>query len=165
MNLFEYIIDVPNWPTDGVTYKDISPLLANATAFDHALEKMQCDLLPDYWIGIESRGFIFASAMAQKFGGGILMVRKKGKLPPPVISKTYTLEYGSDTLTMKEGEGKGVIVDDVLATGGTLSATHELCKKAGYDVIATTVLLELGFLNARNKLAAEHPIYSALNIE
>ena len=102
--------------------------------------------IPDYWIGIDARGFIFASALATYCGGGIVLCRKKGKLPPPVISESYDLEYGTSTLEMKEGSGTAVIVDDVLATGGTLQAVNNLTKKAGYEVLGNIVLIDLKYV-------------------
>ena len=101
---------------------------------------------PDCWIGIDARGFIFAGALATHFGGGVVMCRKKGKLPPPVESASYSLEYDVSTLQMKEGKGTAVIVDDVLATGGTLRATNHLANKAGYDVKDNLVLIDLKYV-------------------
>ena len=115
------------------------------------------DNLPDYWVGIDSRGFLFASALATYFGGGVVCARKEGKTPGTKVSVSYDLEYGSATLEMgtrldNEGsvvartDGSVVIVDDVLATGGTLNATNELAQKAGYDVIGNLVLVDLQFV-------------------
>jgi adenine phosphoribosyltransferase len=101
---------------------------------------------PQYWVGIDSRGFIFASALANTFGG-LIMCRKKGKLPPPIISQEYSLEYGTDTLEIQPGSGTVVIVDDVYATGGTMNAVEQLCQKAGYTVIDKLVLIDLKFLH------------------
>tara|TARA_Y100000590_G_scaffold451194_1_gene592197 strand:+ start:434 stop:937 length:504 start_codon:yes stop_codon:yes gene_type:complete len=146
----DYITEVPDFPIEGVSFKDISPLLADWTVFDECIENMG-DLVgkvPDYWIGIDARGFIFASALSVMHGGGIVMCRKKGKLPPPVVSESYSLEYGVATLEMKGGHfGKtAVIVDDVLATGGTLRAVNHLAKKAGYDVKDNLVLIDLQYV-------------------
>ena len=107
------------------------------------------DNLPDYWVGIDSRGFLFASALATYFGGGVVCARKEGKTPGTKVSVSYDLEYGSATLEMGtrlDNEGSVVIVDDVLATGGTLNATNELAQKAGYDVIGNLVLVDLQFV-------------------
>ena len=140
----DYITEVPDFPVEGVNFKDISPLLANEEAFDNCIEDMgEMVEIPDYWIGIDARGFLFASALSIYFGGGIVMCRKKGKLPPPTIDEVYDTEYSRDWLSIKEGSGTTVIVDDVLATGGTLKAVNSLTKKAGYDVIDNLVLIDL----------------------
>ena len=150
MSYKDYVIEVPDFPIQGVNFKDISPLLADQETFRSAIVEMG-DLVgkvPDYWIGIDARGFIFASALAVYFGGGVVMCRKKGKLPPPVESASYSLEYDVATLEMKGGHfGKSaVIVDDVLATGGTLRAVNHLAKKAGYDVKDNLVLIDLKYV-------------------
>ena len=151
MKLEDYIVDVPDWPVKDVTFKDITPLLKNANAFSHAtllmrgLIKNQTAI--SYIVGCEARGFIFGAHLAKRMGLGFVPVRKKGKLPPPVISKAYQLEYGFDTLEIKPGEGKVIIVDDVYATGGTAKATRELCEEAGYDVVDEVYLINLSFLN------------------
>ena len=143
----DYITEVPDFPVEGVNFKDISPLLANEEAFDNCIEDMGGLVeIPDYWIGIDARGFLFASALSIYFGGGIVMCRKTGKLPPPVTRKRYQLEYGTEWIEMKEGKGTAVIVDDVLATGGTLQATNDLAKMVGYDVIDNLVLIDLQYV-------------------
>ena len=150
MNLQDYIIDVPDWPQKGIVFKDITPLLKDANAFNHSTLLMRGLLDTNafsYIVGIESRGFIFGSYLAKRMGTGFIPVRKKGKLPPPVISRDYELEYGTDTLEIKPGEGKVIIVDDVYATGGTAKATRELCKEAGYEVVDEVYLINLSFLN------------------
>ena len=148
MSYKDYVTEVPDFPIQGVSFKDISPLLADQETFRSAIAEMG-DLvgkIPDYWIGIDARGFLFASALATYFGGGVVLCRKKGKLPPPVVSESYTLEYGASTLEMKGGHGTAVIVDDVLATGGTLLCTNKLAKKAGYDVKDNLVLIDLKYV-------------------
>ena len=147
MLLKDYITEVPDFPEEGVNFKDISPLIAEWGVFDECIEKMG-DLVvnPDYWIGIDARGFIFASALSVMHGGGIVMCRKTGKLPPPVTRKRYQLEYGTEWIEMKEGKGTAVIVDDVLATGGTLQATNDLAKMVGYDVVDNLVLIDLQYV-------------------
>ena len=150
MNLQDYIIDVPDWPQKGIVFKDITPLLKDANAFNHSTLLMRGLLDTNafsYIVGIESRGFIFGSYLAKRMGMGFIPVRKKGKLPPPVISRDYELEYGTDTLEIKPGEGRVIIVDDVYATGGTAKATRELCEEAGYEVIDEVYLINLSFLN------------------
>jgi len=142
----EFIQEIPDFPIPGVSFKDVSPLL-KSPLFPHAIEEMKSLVKhPYYWVGIDARGFIFASALASK-NGGLIMCRKKGKLPPPTISETYTLEYGEDTLEIKPGKGTVVIVDDVYATGGTMNAVEQLCIKAGYTVIDKLVLIDLKFLH------------------
>jgi len=148
MSLYkEYIKEVIDFPERGISFKDISPLLANEGVFKSAIRDMgERVRIPDYWVGIDARGFIFASALAIHFGGGVIMCRKKGKLPPPTKSCFYQLEYATATLEMKEGSGKVVIVDDVLATGGTLRTTNLLAEKSGYDVIGNLVLMDLQYV-------------------
>ncbi len=153
MSYKDFITEVPDFPIQGVNFKDISPLLANESVFRSAIVDMgNCvdahDNCPDYWIGIDARGFIFASALAVYFGGGVVMCRKKGKLSPPVVSESYTLEYNTGTLQMKPGQGNGsaVIVDDVLATGGTLLCTNKLARRAGYDVLDNLVFIDLQYV-------------------
>ncbi len=148
MSYKDYVTEVPDFPIQGVSFKDISPLLADQETFRSAIAEMG-DLvgkIPDYWIGIDARGFLFASALATYFGGGVVLCRKKGKLPPPVVSESYTLEYGASTLEMKGGHGTAVIVDDVLATGGTLLCTNKLAEKAGYDIKDNLVLIDLKYV-------------------
>ena len=140
----DYITEVPDFPVEGVNFKDISPLLADIEVFEKCIGDMGDMVeIPDYWIGIDARGFIFASALSLYYGGGIVMCRKDGKLPPTVFSHSYKTEYSEDTIQIKQGKGKVVIVDDVLATGGTLQATNYLAGTAGYDVIDNLVLIDL----------------------
>jgi adenine phosphoribosyltransferase len=144
----DYITEVPDFPIEGIGFKDISPLLANEEMFGDVIVEMRnlIHRVPDYWIGIDARGFIFASALATYCGGGVVMCRKAGKLPPPVESASYALEYDVATLQMKKGKGTAVIVDDVFATGGTLRAVNYLAEKAGYDVQDNLVLIDLLYL-------------------
>ena len=147
----DYIVEIPNFPIKGVNFKDISPLLVDEHVFESTIVDMgnlvdASNNPPDCWIGIDARGFIFAGALATHFGGGVVMCRKKGKLPPPVESASYSLEYDVSTLQMKEGKGTVVIVDDVLATGGTLRAANHLANKAGYDVKDNLVLIDLKYV-------------------
>ena len=148
MSYKKYITEVSDFPEEGVNFKDISPLLADTDMFKKCITGMGMLInpLPDYWIGIDARGFIFASALSVKYGGGVVMCRKAGKLPPPVTRKRYQLEYGTEWIEMKEGTGTAVIVDDVLATGGTLQATNDLAKMVGYDVIDNLVLIDLQYV-------------------
>ena len=140
----DYITEIPDFPVEGVNFKDISPLLADIEVFEKCIEDMGNMVeIPDYWIGIDARGFIFASALSIYFGGGIVMCRKGGKLPPTVFSHSYGTEYSEDTIQIKQGSGTAIIVDDVLATGGTLQAANYLAGTAGYDVIDYLVLIDL----------------------
>ena len=155
MNLKDYIIDVPDWPKEGITFKDITPLLKDSNALNHATLLMrgllESSVGVTYIVGIEARGFIFGAYLAKRMGLGFIPLRKAGKLPPPVISHDYELEYGTDTLELKpapEGEWpKVIIVDDVYATGGTAKAARKLCQEAGYEVVDELYLINLSFLN------------------
>ncbi len=150
-NLYEYIIDVPNFPKKGVTFKDITPLLEKR--LPQAIDAIQALYPKSFWknidaiVGIEARGFMFGAALADRLNIGFIPARKAGKLPPPVMSFNYVLEYGPDTIEMKEGSGNVVIIDDILATGGTLTAAADLCEVAGYNVKGLACLLNLKYLN------------------
>jgi adenine phosphoribosyltransferase len=142
-----FIKEVSDFPIRGVNFKDISPLLADQQAFVSAVTDMGRRVRnPNYWIGIDSRGYIFASALALHFGGGVICARKEGKTPGEFVSKTYDLEYGTATLELQPGEGEVVIVDDVLATGGTLQAANDLAEGAGYKVVGNLVLVDLKYV-------------------
>lgn len=150
MDIKKYIKDIPNFPKEGILYRDIQPLLGDSDAFDSAITQMS-ELLDlediDYFAGIESRGFIFASALAIKTGKRFKMIRKTGKLPGDNLCKEdYTLEYGTASIEMEQGFGNVVIVDDVLATGGTIAAAEKLTHNAGYRVIDSICLLDIGIL-------------------
>ena len=148
MNFKHFIREVPDFPKPGISFKDISPLL-QSSMFPYVIAQMKTmSQTPDYWVGIDSRGFIFAAALSISSGNGLVMCRKKGKLPPPVVSETYSLEYGEDTLEIQPGKGNVVIVDDVYATGGTMDAVEKLCIKAGYNVVDKLVLIDLKYLHA-----------------
>lgn len=152
MNYKSLICDIPDFPIKGVLFRDVSPLLQNADAFNavaHDFAKLIDLHNIDLFVGIESRGFIFAAQMAAKFNKGFVPLRKAGKLPPPVFQKSYKLEYGEAVLEMAPATktSRVVICDDVLATGGTLLASVELCQKAGYHVEDLLVLINLTFLN------------------
>jgi len=147
INYKKHIIEVSDFPKEGISFKDISPLLSSSD-FPQTIKDMGSLVQkPDHWVGVDARGFLFAGALSYEFGGGVIMCRKKGKLPPPVESYSYQLEYGEDTLEIKPGNGKVVIVDDVYATGGTMGAVEELCKKAGYEVIDKLCLIDLLYLH------------------
>ena len=148
MDLKTYIHSIKDWPRKGINFKDISPLLSNPEAFQLSIKGMS-DLIKGKEVvlaGVDARGFIFASAIAQRLGLGILLLRKSGKLPPPKIIFEYELEYGSDQLEVKQAPKKSsaiVLVDDILATGGTISAACDLCLKAGYSIKQAIVLIDL----------------------
>ena len=152
MSLYkEYIKEVIDFPKKGISFKDISPLLANEEVFKSAIRDMGKRVrIPDYWVGIDARGFIFASALSMYYGGGLVLCRKKHKLPPPKNWQSFNIEYGTRTLEMRDGEGEVVIVDDVLATGGTLQATNWLAEKSGYDVVGNIVLIDLKYVPRDN---------------
>lgn len=144
----QYIESIENFPKEGILFRDIQPLLEDSEMFFDVIYEMSMLInleQVDYFVGIESRGFIFASALALQHNKGFKMIRKEGKLPNPLLHGVkYDLEYGSATIEMKPGKGKVVIVDDVYATGGTMEAAVELCKEAGYQVIDTLCLLDIG---------------------
>ena len=143
----KFIKEYSNFPVNGVNFKDISPLLADQQMFLEVIVDMGRRVRnPDYWVGIDSRGYLFSSALATQFGGGVVCARKEGKTPGEFVSKTYDLEYGTATLELQPGEGEVVIVDDVLATGGTLQAANELAEGAGYKVVGNLVLVDLNYV-------------------
>jgi adenine phosphoribosyltransferase len=152
------IRDVPDFPKKGIVFKDITPLLQSGTLFARAIDEMarRCKGKKiDAIAAIESRGFIFGAALALKLGVGFVPVRKKGKLPYKTVKATYTLEYGEDTIEMhQDAFRKGaqvLIVDDLLATGGTLRAVCDLVEKVGAKVAKIVCLIELSFLGAKKK--------------
>jgi adenine phosphoribosyltransferase len=150
MNLKSLIRDIPDFPAPGVLFRDISPLLKNPEAMEHVAHKLveSVDLSQvDYFAGIESRGFILAMLLASTFKKGFMPIRKAGKLPPPVLKVSYALEYGNATIELAPGQGRIMIIDDVLATGGTLQAAVDLSQLAGYQVEHVAVLINLTFLN------------------
>ncbi len=152
--------DVPDFPQPGIVFKDIGPLLADSAAFRDAVGAL-ADLARaagpvDLVAGIEARGFIVAAALARELDCGLVLIRKAGKLPPPVLRREYQLEYGSAAIEVPVGllAGRSVyLVDDVLATGGTLCAATDLIAEAGGQLVGIGVLLELGFLAGRERLA------------
>ena len=158
--LSAFIRDVPDFPKKGILFKDITPLLANGAAFRatiHHLAERAAARKPDVVVAIESRGFVFGAAVAASLGIGFVPVRKPGKLPWRARRVDYALEYGSDALEMHEDAlapgARVVIVDDLLATGGTAEATARLAAAAGADVLGCLFVIELGFLAGREKLA------------
>jgi adenine phosphoribosyltransferase len=152
LNYKSLIREIPDFPIKGVLFRDVSPLLQDPQAFstlaDDFSKLINLDKV-DLFVGIESRGFIFAAQLAAKFNKGFVPLRKAGKLPPPVHKRSYKLEYGEATLEIAPAAGPArvVVCDDVLATGGTLGASVELCERAGYHVEDLLVLINLTFLN------------------
>ncbi|GLZ06886.1 adenine phosphoribosyltransferase [Actinomadura sp. NBRC 104412] len=153
------IRDVPDYPKPGVMFKDITPLLADHVAFAGVVDAIVNHHgrgTVDKIVGIEARGFILAAPVAYHFGAGFVPVRKKGKLPANSFEQTYDLEYGTETIEMHEdalapGE-RVLVVDDVLATGGTARAAADLVARSGAEVVGISVLMELSFLHGRDKL-------------
>lgn len=167
VDLYEFIADVPDFPQPGIVFKDITPLLANPAAFLQAVDEMAGPFLDkgvDIVVGIESRGFLLAGSIAERIGSGVGLVRKPGKLPRETVSVTYDLEYGTDSLEIHKdafvAADNALIVDDVLATGGTLAATKELIEKAGGVVVGATMLMELTFLGGRSRF--DLPLHAVL---
>ncbi len=159
------IRNVPDFPKPGIQFKDITPVLADARLFSDCVNWVAGQYAGEYVdqvIGMESRGFIFGAAVAPQLHAGFIPARKPGKLPWNKISETYDLEYGSNTLEIHEDAfkpgDKVVVVDDLLATGGTAAATVALCRKAGAEVLGCVFLVELGFLDGRSKL--DVPVHS-----
>jgi adenine phosphoribosyltransferase len=138
---------VPDFPRPGILFRDIAPLLrdhfdATIRAVDMLLSDEEWDEV-DVLAGVESRGFILGAALAIRRRKGFVLVRKQGKLPPPVVDVAYDLEYGSGVLEMQRGNGRVVLIDDVLATGGTMTAAADLCERAGYQLKALVALIDL----------------------
>ena len=170
MDLKAHIRTIPDFPKPGILFYDITTLLMNGDAFQHALDKLNEVVeatRPDHIVAIESRGFLFGAPLAALSRIGLVLVRKKGKLPGAVISHTYDLEYGTDTIEISEGFVKPgnrvLIVDDLLATGGTASATKTLLEKVGAEVVGTLCLIELRGLGGREKVG--EPVHSIMTYD
>lgn len=167
IDLKRYIRDIPDFPKPGIVFKDITPLLADAEAFRVAIDALVAPYRGrvDLVLGVESRGFIVGAAAAYALGTGIAVVRKPGKLPSRVHSASYALEYGTDALEIHDdaiGSGHRVLlVDDLLATGGTASAAIELVERCGGQVVACAFLIELGFLDGRARLRG-HEVHALI---
>ena len=159
MDLKAHIRQVPDFPRPGILFHDISTLLANAEAWGETVTRLTHwvePFEPELLVGIESRGFLVAAPLAYNLGCGFIMVRKKGKLPGSTIPYTYDLEYGNDTVevqadALKPGQ-RVVVLDDLLATGGTLAASIRLLRNVGAEVAAAACVIELGFLKGRDRL-------------
>ena len=160
--------DVPDYPQAGVVFKDITPLLADGKAFAAVIEALAETYGPvDKVAGIEARGFIFAAPVACRLGAGFVPIRKKGKLPGVTFAQEYDLEYGTATIEVLTDafapDDRVLVIDDVLATGGTARATADLVQRAGAQVTGLAVLLELSFLNGRARLA-DLPVSALLTV-
>jgi adenine phosphoribosyltransferase len=159
MDLREKIRSVPHWPIDLVTFRDITTLLQDPQAFQWSCDRFYDrykDMGVEKVVGIDARGFLFGAVLAYKLSVGITPVRKKGKLPPPVIRQEYTLEYGSNVVEMstdaiRPGE-KVVIIDDLIATGGTAAAAVNLVEKMGGDIVECAFVIDLPDLKGKEKL-------------
>jgi adenine phosphoribosyltransferase len=168
IDLNKYIREIPNFPKEGIQYKDITPLLQNPEAIKESVAQfleLIGDEKIDKVVGIESRGFLFGMLLAEKLNAGFVPIRKPGKLPAETYSEVYELEYGKDTLeihcdAIQKGE-RIILHDDVLATGGTARAACDLVKKMGAEIVQCNFLVELTFLNGRKKLNS-YPVKSLL---
>ena len=164
----QLIRDVPDFPEQGIVFKDITPVLANPIAFSTIIDLIVVHFgrgNVDKVVGIEARGFLLAAPVAYHFGAGIVPVRKLGKLPWQTVAEEYSLEYGTATLELHQdavqpGE-RVLVVDDVLATGGTAKAAASLVERIGGTVCGIACLIELGFLNGRDKLA-DHDLFTLI---
>ncbi|MDQ6975203.1 MAG: adenine phosphoribosyltransferase [Mariprofundaceae bacterium] len=167
-NIAACIRDIPDFPKKGIVFKDITPLLANAAAFHDCIVALAAQLPKntDFIVGMESRGFLFGAALAMHTGLGFIPIRKPGKLPHDVHTIEYELEYGVDQLEVHQDaladHHHVVIIDDLLATGGTASATLHLIRKLGATPIAALFVIELDFLQGRERLS-DIPVYSLLH--
>jgi adenine phosphoribosyltransferase len=172
VDLSAYIRDIPDWPKDGVVFKDITPLLASPEGFRAAIDQLAAafaDVGVTKVMGAEARGFIFGGALAYQLGAGFVPARKPGKLPWETTSVTYDLEYGTDSLEVHaDAVGSDdivLIVDDVLATGGTAAAKAELVHSVGATVAGFAFLIELDFLGGRTKLPAGVKVVSLIHVD
>lgn len=174
--LLSQLRDIPDFPTPGIVFKDLTPLLGNPEAFRYTVDAMVAHAaeLPgdgvdkvDKVVGIEARGFTFAAAVAYQLAAGLVPVRKPGKLPYKTVTETYDLEYGTDSLEIHQDAfepGQSVyVIDDVLATGGTAAATCRLIESLGARVAGLAFVVELGFLDGRAKLA-DYDVHSLLRL-
>ena len=171
--LESYIRDVPDFPKPGILFKDITPLLQNPEGLRKTIDLLAEAVDPDSYdlvVGIESRGFIFGTALADRVGRGFVPIRKPGKLPWKTASESYELEYGSDTIEIHtdavptpSGGSRVLVVDDLLATGGTAEAALKLCRKVGAEPVACAFVLELTFLPGREKLG-DVPVHALVQV-
>ena len=171
MNLTDYIKDIPDFPKKGILFRDISPLLKSPEGWGEVMRRVGffCErTTPDLIVGIESRGFIVGSALATQQRMGFVPVRKKGKLPGNVVGVDYTLEYGNDRLEIQsdalQGAPRVLLVDDLLATGGTVNAASKLVEKAGGQLVGCAFIIELSALGGRKNIP-NVPINSLIEYE
>jgi len=169
IDLRTYIQDVPDFPKPGIVFKDITPLLAEPRAFAHAIERMAARVEPpDVVVAIESRGFLFGAGLALRWHVPLVPARKPGKLPRATVRETYALEYGQDSLEMHSDAlrpgGRVLIVDDLLATGGTAAAVTRLVERMGAQVTALLFLIELRGLGGRERLA-DHAVEALIEFD
>ena len=164
----DFIRNVPDFPLPGVQFKDITPLIGNGPAFQQVIDQLvdrYRGMNIDYVVGVESRGFIFSAPVAYRLGAGLVPVRKPGKLPAAAISVDYTLEYGTNTLQMHRDaiapNSRVVLIDDLLATGGTVAAAAQLIEQLGGTIVELAFVIELTFLGARERLPP-YPVFSLL---
>lgn len=170
MNLKDHIRQIPDFPKPGILFYDISTLLAHPGAWAETISRMAKAIAPHRpgkLVGIESRGFLVAAPLALQLGIGFVMARKRGKLPGATVSHEYVLEYGSDVIEMQSDAitpgDRVVVLDDLLATGGTLAATIALLRGQGADVAAAGCVIELAFLNGRTRL--DVPVETLISYE
>ena len=170
INLYDFIDEIQDFPKKGILFKDISPLLEDKNAFKLIISKMIQEINNykiDLIAGIESRGFLFSTILAHQLNIGSIMIRKPNKLPGNVIEKKYDLEYGSSTLSLQKKRnlnGKNLlIIDDLLATGGTLKCAEDLISEAGGEVVLTMVAIELNGLKGRENIKSD--VFSILNYD
>ncbi len=171
IDLKKYIRDIPDWPKEGILFRDITPLLADPEAFAAAIDALSAGFAEagvEYVAAVEARGFIFGSVVAEKLGAGFVPIRKQGKLPWQTETVTYDLEYGADTLevhrdAVKSG-AKVLMVDDLLATGGTMAAACKLIEKIGGHVAGIVFLIELAALGGLEKIS-DYEVTSIISFE
>jgi adenine phosphoribosyltransferase len=163
-DLRQYVRNVPDFPKPGILFRDIAPLLRSH--FGETIDVMSSLLTAELWdgieaiAGVESRGFMLAAALAERHRKGFVPIRKQGKLPPPIVSVPYELEYGTGVLEMQKGAGRLLLVDDVLATGGTMQAAASLCIDAGYEIVRLMVLIDLKLV--KDFRWEQRPVVSAI---
>ncbi len=172
MNLKALIREVPDFPKPGINFKDITTLLQEPAAFQYVIDQFADHFRghkPEVVVGAESRGFIFGAPLAYQLNAGLVLVRKPGKLPSAVEKISYDLEYGQDSLEIHQDAispgQKVLLVDDLLATGGTISATADLVRKLGGQIVGFGFVIELDFLKGRERLAADQEIFSLVHYD